>query len=242
MKRGPNPLIAERNRQRALNIAGMRSGRLVAISPSPVNSISGERQWICKCDCGNTHMVRTWYITHQQIVSCGCIRGILGRELQTKHGAYSDPVLMRTYRIWCGMIQRCYYKKHKSYKNYGGRGIRVCREWRDFRNFYADMGARPSDKVLERKNNSLGYSADNCCWATHKEQANNRRSNRKLILNGVSMNLEQWAQRLGIESFTLGKRLRKGWSVKKTLTTPLKIIRSRRRSKEASRCWYMVQS
>lgn len=81
------------------------------------------------------------------------------------------------YHVWYDMKRRCYNKKNKDYKNYGGRGIKVCLSWRlSFDNFIKDMGFRPTDNhTLERMNNELGYSNDNCKWATRSEQARNTR-------------------------------------------------------------------
>ena len=89
------------------------------------------------------------------------------------------------YSVYSNMINRCYNPIHNAYKNYGGRGITVCDRWRGefgFENWLCDIGPRPHGRTnkmpaftLERRNNSLGYFSDNCCWATWEEQAKNKR-------------------------------------------------------------------
>ena len=81
----------------------------------------------------------------------------------------------RTYNIWYNMKRRCTDPQHMRYKDYGLRGISYDAHWEKFDNFLTDMGVCPANLTLERKNNKLGYSKNNCTWATRKEQAFNQR-------------------------------------------------------------------
>lgn len=89
----------------------------------------------------------------------------------------------REYQIWCDVKQRCSNIKNRSYKNYGGRGITVCDEWKEsFLNFYRDMGPRPSkNHSIDRIDNEKGYFKENCRWASHTTQSNNKRIQKRNI-------------------------------------------------------------
>jgi len=39
------------------------------------------------------------------------------------------------FKIWEGMLSRCYNHSDKAYKYEGARGIEVCKEWHDFETF-----------------------------------------------------------------------------------------------------------
>lgn len=80
-----------------------------------------------------------------------------------------------TYRSWDSMKQRCNNKNVDQWDDYGGRGINYTQEWARFENFLSDMGERPEGTSLDRINNDLGYSKENCRWATKKQQQNNQK-------------------------------------------------------------------
>jgi hypothetical protein len=118
------------------------------------------------------------------------------------------------------MIKRCTNPNFKRYQDYGGRGIKVCDRWMDFANFYADMGDAPPGMSIDRIDNDGDYTPENCRWATTKQQCNNKRNNRILTLNGVSLTATQWCERIGLSQQTLASRLRAGWPVERALTEP----------------------
>lgn len=132
------------------------------------------------------------------------------------------------YRVWIGMNVRCHSPKCKGFARYGGRGIYVCQEWRSrgikksreqFLRFLKDMGRRPSPgHTLDRIDNNGPYSSGNCRWATFAEQLRNRRTNRQLTFCGETLCLVEWAERYGINPYTLHGRLRRGWSLEDALT------------------------
>lgn len=126
------------------------------------------------------------------------------------------------YQCWQRMKKRCYNANCKDYYLYGARGITVCTRWlTSFSNFLADMGRRPSPKhSIDRIDSSIGYSPENCRWATPLEQGQNTSRVKLLTYNGETHCVAEWARRLGRRRMTLIMRLRRGWSIERTLTTP----------------------
>jgi hypothetical protein len=58
-----------------LEIAGQRFGKLKAIRPLKAPSASGNRQWLCQCDCENKIIVSATVLRLGRKRSCGCIGG-----------------------------------------------------------------------------------------------------------------------------------------------------------------------
>jgi len=121
------------------------------------------------------------------------------------------------------MIQRCTNPDFPEYEHYGGRGITVCERWHDFANFLADMGERPSSKYsIDRfPDNNGNYEAENCRWATSREQGRNKRTNRIIEAFGRKQLLCEWAEETGLSPTLITARMgRLGWSIERALSTP----------------------
>jgi hypothetical protein len=115
---------------------------------------------------------------------------------------------------WRTMLRRCYHERHHKHPLYGGRGIRVCDRWRNsFESFVSDMGPKPSpDHTLERIENDLGYSPDNCCWRPGPSKA------ARITAFGKTQIITDWAKETGITLLTISARLKRGWSPEDAVT------------------------
>ena len=116
-------------------------------------------------------------------------------------------------------MSRCYNPENDSFQHYGGRGIGVSNEWQDFGTFYVDnLAYEGSGLTLDRKDNNLGYSKENCRWVDVTVQNNNRRNNVNVTHLGETKTLAQWAEVFGVNYFTLYSRyVEEQWSFEKSI-------------------------
>ncbi len=119
-----------------------------------------------------------------------------------------------TYRVWAAMKSRCQNLMHEDFASYGGRGIKVCIRWQRYDLFLADMGEKPEGMSIDRINNNGDYEPGNCRWATSKEQAVNRRNNKKFIgPDGREYTLSDVARLVGITPAAAHYRVKSGTDV-----------------------------
>ena len=121
------------------------------------------------------------------------------------------------------MKTRCTNPNQNSFKDYGAKGICVCSAWDDFWKFVEDMGPIPFiGATVERKDNSLGYSKENCRWASRKEQARNKSKNIFVTVGDITLTVCDWEIRNGVRRYTYYQRIGKlGWDPVLAVTTPV---------------------
>lgn len=129
----------------------------------------------------------------------------------------------RTYYSWHAMLQRATDPKSKDYHRYGAVGIGLDEAWWvEFSEFLKDMGEAPEGLTLDRIDNTKGYSATNCRWATPSQQQDNRSNSRKVEYQGREQTLREWFTELNLDP-PLFKRVwarvyNQGMSLEKAIT------------------------
>ena len=197
--------------QKALQIgANQRFGSLTVIRYHGKNS-HGDRTFLCRCDCGNTHVVTASDLNSGNTTSCG-----LCKRENHKH---SDD---RLYSVWCSMKARCNNPNNQKYSCYGGRGIKVCDKWmHSFTAFYEwaiangyDYDAPYGQCTIDRMDVDGDYEPSNCRWVDAKAQSANRRP-RKQEVHGIELDyggrhyisISELARDYGIDSARLERRV-----------------------------------
>lgn len=190
-----------------VHLVGETFGRLTVVAQAP--HYNGRVSWICLCSCFKFKTTDSKSLRTGAVTSCGCIR--------RTHGLTGSPL----HKVWTNMRDRCNNPRSKDFKHYGGRGIKVCKRWDDFELFLHDMGERPPNTSIDRRDNNKDYSPANCYWATPLEQHRNTRHNRKLTAGGRTQLMIDWTRELGGCDTLIITRLRIGWSIKDACLTPV---------------------
>lgn len=191
---------------------GERYGRLIILeNHHPKDEV------VCLCDCGNIKIACATNVYYGGTKSCGCL---FQEGNNRKHGDKDT----RLYKIWKSMRERCTTPSQNRYKNYGAKGIRVCKEWDDYTAFkeWALSHGYTNELSIDRIDVNGNYEPSNCRWATAKQQANNKTNNRYITYNGETHTMTEWSDIVGIKAATIWARLNSGWTIDKTLSTPIK--------------------
>lgn len=186
---------------------------------------NGKTAYKCVCSCGKEciKVCSQLSISVCRCIDCGNIES--GNKRRTTFN-YKGT---QEYRAWSNMKNRCTNPNYELYHRYGGRGIKVCDEWvNSFETFLKDMGKKPSKQhSIDRINNDLGYSKDNCKWATKKEQSNNTKNTTMVELNGVLKPLSYWCEEKGLRKSTILIRISKGMSPQDAMAQGNKHLQDR---------------
>ena len=205
-----------------IDLTGQRFGRLTVICRAD-NYIKPnghkESAWLCRCECGKETVITRTNLKRAR--SCGCSKGKYISDSKITHGMSNS----RLYRIWRNMKNRCYNPNVERYNRYGGRGIKICDEWKDdFQVFYEwSMNHGYSDKLsIDRIDTNGNYSPNNCRWITMPEQADNKSNSRLFEFNNSAHTVSEWSEKTGISRDVIWNRIKRGWSIDKVLTQPVR--------------------
>lgn len=176
--------LASSNMGAFIDLTGQRFGRLTVIERAGTRNRMA--LWRCKCDCGEETLSISGSLRSGASKSCGCSRRshlVESPPRRTHGGSRRD----RLYRVWRGMIDRCYYPSHNRYTEYGGRGIFICEEWRhDYGTFREwalasgyDADAARGECTIDRIDVDGPYAPWNCRWVDSSTQARNKRNTKK---------------------------------------------------------------
>lgn len=171
----------------------------------------------CRCDCGKECVKLLCRLKSGNTLSCGCLKNDILMNRNTKHNLSKTHL----YKIYNEIKNRCYNSKDKIYQRYGAKGIKMNENWLGKNGFisfynwainngyyYEKLSNGRSKLTIDRIDNNKGYSPDNCRWVTNEEQANNKKNNVIIEINGEKKHLREIAKEKNIKFNTLFKRLR----------------------------------
>lgn len=170
-----------------LHLKGEKVGKWTVLHRTE-NKLFSSYKWLCRCDCGTEREVFGPDLSSKKSMSCGCVGKQKVIEMNETHGLSSHPA----YGTWKSMMRRCYDNKHQSFARYGGRGITVCAVWAQspviFIKWLVSNDWRKGLQI-DRTNNDLGYSPENCRVVLPIINANNRDADRSKTSKYIGVSL-----------------------------------------------------
>jgi hypothetical protein len=216
-----------------VNLTGRKFSRLTVLSLNVERSTKKRKFWNCVCECGNIKSIESENLKTGKTRSCGCLQ----KEMKSKPRPHLKIYSYEEYplrHIWKLMMRRCYNSTDPTHRYYGARGIKVCERWHDYWQFKEDMWPRPEGLTLERIDNDGDYAPINCKWATVCEQTNNRRTSKKITMNGESKTIPDWCRVYNVTNVSaVRQRLDRGWDLYEALIKPIKKFRDQSKSCQA---------
>lgn len=210
-------------------IENKRFGRLTVVALNKERSTPRRRYYDCLCDCGDTKTVLRDNLIGGKTMSCGCLQkesAISSINKNRGRGELHGDSRARLYSIWQNMLNRCRNHNVPEYEHYGARGITVCDEWvSSYVTFkqWAEQHGYNDGLTIDRIDNNGNYEPHNCRWVDMTTQANNKRNNKLIEVNGMVKTEAQWARESNIPRAIIARNVRKGLKGGDILTNKRKL-------------------
>jgi len=217
-------------RKQYFDYRGKKFGKLTALEPLETFTVSGRRLWAweCRCDCGNKTVTRAQNLQKGHTKSCGCLKIETSkknieytREATVSHGDSRRGKMHDLYKLYHCIKGRVKCDRIRDAKSYKDKGILVCDEWGNdylaFKKWAIDNGYKKG-LIIDRIDNSKGYSPNNCRFVTTKQSMRNTTRNRYLEINGERKTVVEWAEYYNVRDGLVRSRLRANWPVEEIFT------------------------
>lgn len=162
-----------------------------------------------------------------------CPKCLAGTKRIERDGESSHPI----YRTWATMRHRCGPTAGpRTVRRYHDRGISVCAEWQGsydaFKAWALTAGFKPGLQ-LDRRNNDLGYTPENCRFVTSAENNNNRDNTRRVTAWGETKPMSAWVYdpRCVVDYQCLSDRLFRSnsrFTPERAMATPRRVHKNNR--------------
>lgn len=165
----------------------------------------GNIYWICRCVCGIEKRIANRALKAERgTKSCGCKTKFLQRISKVTHG-HRRKRQTPEYDAW----------------THAKRDHGMTQSWaKDFSRFLRCVGERPDGTLLLRKDTSEIHGPNNTYWGTREEAKRDRKSSVIVVWDGRALSAGEWSRRFGWNRNLIARRLRSGWSIKRSMTTP----------------------
>lgn len=142
------------------DFVGKRFGRLLVLKRMANNSF-GQTRWKCQCDCGNTKTIIGYSLKTGITKSCGCLQKEIASKYNSKdYGLAAQNAVLSSYK-------NAAKSRNYSFRLTDDEAVNL------FNGDCHYCGAKPNNlkkhgngsykyNGIDRKNNNIGYTTDNC--------------------------------------------------------------------------------
>lgn len=140
------------------------------------------------------------------------IRALRQRSSLAPASTKASPALKRTYAAWNQILAHQRRWIFESAEKRTSAPPPVDAAWvASFDRFHADMGERPEGSYLCRIDPDAPYCATNCRWVRRAKGSQvSPNSHMRITHDGLTLSVNQWAIRLGIDHSGIYRRVHRG--------------------------------